>query len=277
MQFALLTALLAADTERALVPDASATNAALGDALLSLSPLEFRARTYQETGYDMSNWSAEMSSASLTEFDFKNYLLHLWHPGAPRGASCPRLERFGNDGDGGKMVCNAEEVISRHAEDCLIVSVGSNGDASFEETMRSFNPSCAVHIYDPSLSAEQIANVPSWATFFNEPFNASTPERRYKGRRVAMLKIDCEGCEFEALPAWLEATACTDLIIPEVHGCLSQHPGESVKARMRRFHGLMSTVEREGFKVYSSEVNLLAGSPTCVEYGLMREASCASR
>ena len=115
------------------------------------------------------------------------------------------------------MVCNAGGGhLEAYGEDCLIVSVGSNGDASFEETMRSFNPSCAVHIYDPSLSAEQIANVPSWATFSTSPLMPARPRGGTRAVASRCSRLIVRDAEFEALPAWLEATACTDLIIPEV-------------------------------------------------------------
>jgi len=48
----------------------------------------------------------------------------------------------------------------------------------------------------------------------------------------------------------------------------------SVADRMHQFHGLMSATEAAGYKVFSSEVNLLAPSPTCMEYGLKRSATC---
>ena len=187
------------------------------------------------------------------------------------------MRRFGNEGDGGKTVCNAQATLDRHANDCVIVSVGSNGDVSFEEEMRALRPSCAFHIYDPFLTAEQEARIPAWAQYFNEPFNATTGRRRYAGRHVAILKIDCEGCEFHSMAGWLEST-CTDLILPEVHGCLNlpESPNPmSVEQRMRRSHEVMSTMERHGYRVYASEVNLLARTPTCVEYGLMRTTPCA--
>ena len=100
--------------------------------------------TVNETGYPY-----EFEANTFIVWDFQNYLLHLWHPGLPFGASCANLERFGNHGDGGKMVCDAAGVLNAR-DDCLIVSVGSNGDVSFEEAMRTFNLQCEVHIYDVS-------------------------------------------------------------------------------------------------------------------------------
>lgn len=253
------------------------TNANAGDRFLSTDPRKLREIASFETGYNLElNMGAETYHAPhFTPWDFLNYNQHLWHPGEPRGASCANLVRYGNDGDGGKMVCDAEGVLQRQRE-CLIVSVGSNGDVSFETAMRSLAPHCAVHIYDPTLTPEKRARIPSWATFYNEPFNATTVLKpAYKGKSIAILKIDCEGCEFDALGPWSRHT-CTDLIIPEVHGCAEDaNAPKSPLERIVRTHTLMSTLEKNGYRVYSAEMNLLASEHTCVEYGLKRNTACS--
>jgi hypothetical protein len=143
-----------------------------------------RAWTGEETGYQSN------IGGPATMWDFNNYVQRLWHPGKPRGMSCADLERFGHAGDGGKMVCDASSVLNAR-KDCLVVSVGSNGDVSFEAAMRSFNSNCEFHIYDPYLTPEQAAVIPAWAAFFNEPFNATTALKpAYKGRSISILKIE---------------------------------------------------------------------------------------
>ena len=49
-------------------------------------------------------------STEWHDFDVRNYLMSHWHPGAPHGLSCAALSRLGNDGDGGKYVCDANGV-----------------------------------------------------------------------------------------------------------------------------------------------------------------------
>ena len=266
----------AGSTEEEATRDSALTNTQLGDAFLAASPYERRRETARETGYDFGRIYRDAGwwdSRTFAEWDFQDYLLHTWHPGAPRGASCADLRRFGNDGDGGKMVCDAREVLSRHADGCLIVSVGSNGDTSFEVAMRALNPACEVHIYEPAMTAGMAKTIPKWAKLYEEPFGPDTADKpEYANRSIAILKIDCEGCEFEAMPTWLTRT-CTELVLTEVHGCLNGLT-MSVADRMRRFHGLMSATEAAGYKVFSSEVNLLAPSPTCMEYGLKRSTVC---
>ena len=48
----------------------------------------------------------------------------------------------------------------------------------------------------------------------------------------------------------------------------------SVEDAIRRTHKLMSTLEDHDYRVYSSETNLLANEPTCVEFGLKRRNPC---
>ena len=273
---------VASEAAQALSSTDALTNEQVGDAFLAASPYERRRTTANETGYDFGQLQEYYrdpgwwDSSNFTEWDFQDYLLHTWHPGQPRGASCAHLRRFGNDGDGGKMVCDAKAVLERQADDCLVVSVGSNGDVSFEEAMRAFNPACEVHIYEPAMTPKMAATIPTWAKLYAEPFDGATVDKpEYANRSIAILKIDCEGCEFDAMRPWLERS-CTDLVLAEVHGCLGQSH-MSVEHRMRRFHTLMSAAEAAGFKVFSSEVNLLAPSPTCIEYGLTRSSVCPAR
>eukprot|EP00966_Prymnesium_polylepis_P261198 6033209-Prymnesium_polylepis.1 len=43
--------------------------------------------------------------------------------------------------------------------------------------------------------------MPRYVRFFAEPFEAGTAARRYNGRRIHLLKIDCEGCHRAATRA----------------------------------------------------------------------------
>ena len=94
---------------------------------------------------------------------------------------------------------------------------------------------------------------------------------RYANRTINLLKLDCDGCEFDGLLPWLAST-CTEQIVVEVHGCLPMHAPPAT--RLLRMHKLLSALEPE-YAIFASEPNLLApGGGTCVEYGLMRRTSC---
>jgi len=248
----------------------AATNAEAGDVFLSdirLSRQEFRQYTplmNRQTGGSF-NW---------TDFDFRNYLQHFWHPGRPRGFSCRKLDRLGGSGDGSKQLCEAERTLNS-SRPCLVLSVGSRGDVKFEKSLHDLAPSCEIEIMDPTLDTHLRHRIPSWATFYPEWFTARTARLpRYRGRQVNLLKIDCEGCEYMALPEWIRST-CTDQIIIEVHGQsnMVDSPGMTTAARMRRFHTLMSLLEAN-FTIFAAEPNLISPPFTNVEFGLLRRMPC---
>ena len=66
--------------------------------------------------------------------------------------NCPLLkERVGRLGDGGKWVCGMRALLEDRP--CLIYSLGSAGDISFEEELLN-RTSCEVHTFDPTLTKE---------------------------------------------------------------------------------------------------------------------------
>lgn len=66
--------------------------------------------------------------------------------------NCPFLkERIGRLGDGGKWVCGLRYMLQDRP--CLVYSLGSAGDTSFEEQILA-STSCEVHTFDPNLSTD---------------------------------------------------------------------------------------------------------------------------
>merc|ERR1719272_83992 len=65
---------------------------------------------------------------------------------------CPFEERIGAIGDGGKWVCDPYKLRKQDgkpAPPCLVYSVGSNGQADFEQAIHDDNSSaCEVHTFD---------------------------------------------------------------------------------------------------------------------------------
>lgn len=266
-----------------------------------------------------------------SDHDVRNYIQSFWHPGAPHGASCGLMSRLGEGGDGGKFVCDPDAIV-RAGPSCLVVSIGSNGDPSFERAVYDLNPECTIHTYDHTLNplkrSRLLVSMPStnlpaicvdgrcppklpggmpraWSnpeqtrwkkanatwgdaqrvlTLFEEPFEATQQQlRRYTGRTVHVLKMDCDGCEFKALPRWLNGKGrtrgiCTDQILFELHA--SSAPGVwgrggtipgsgNASQRLLYTHALMSTLE-ESFAVFAFEPNIAFSDGACAEYGLIR-------
>lgn len=70
--------------------------------------------------------------------------------------NCASRERVGRIGDGGKWVCGVRTFLqTRRARPCVIYSIGSKGEVSFEQGAVEKLGHCEVHVFDPTLTGEQ--------------------------------------------------------------------------------------------------------------------------
>lgn len=260
-------------------------------------------------------------------------------------------------GDGGKVVCMGEGGLGTPKSRCRIISVGSNGDPSFEVAMHRLAPRCDTHIFDGTLNSrrrarlrnilttlrgvswhveyagswgipltalhepnpaealasrlEEIARRPNTngtVTFLpvnfcdysfqfyssNSSLHSSSTSTSTRARQhgvaaarpvIEVLKIDCEGCEFEVLPPLLKHV-CVQQILMELHGCDCGHCGKPNSTllvrsnttaawwRYERVHRLMQLLHHQGFRVFSVVPNTRFSDGTCSEYGLLRSSQC---
>ena len=185
------------------------------------------------------------------------------------GLACQKMVRVGGYGlsgvsDGSKMLCMDEEVEVADQK-CVIVSVGSNGDFSFEEAMRSAFPACTVHTFDGTMKGRPgFAGPPAWLapSFHYENFGPESYKLpAFAGGETAVLKMDCEGCENIALlPA--VRSSCANLILVEIHD-----DGQGSMARLL-------TALNETHALYYAEPNPVAHG--CIEFALKRRKACRS-
>ncbi|CAF0939114.1 unnamed protein product [Rotaria sp. Silwood1] len=135
------------------------------------------------------------------------YFLTNWEP----NFHCSHARRIGARGDGGKWVCDPYRLKLRH--DCLIYSVGSSGDFSFEIEIKKVIPHCEIHAFDqnPYLCPTNICSFhqvtfgdgiqpnssKSWLTVV-EALN-------HTNRLIDILKIDIEGGEYSFFPRLLNS------------------------------------------------------------------------
>ncbi len=78
--------------------------------------------------------------------------------------SCPfPVTRTGQLGDGGKFVCGLDRVIKR--PDCLIYSLGVEGDSSFEAEILHRSSTCQIYGYDFSVTKVNIDTHPNLGCF----------------------------------------------------------------------------------------------------------------
>lgn len=140
-------------------------------------------------------------------------------PNCARNAySLPPPNQIGSEP---KFICGKPESYQQRAG-CEVFSIGSNGQTRFEEYMHKQAPGCRIDVFDPTLNEEMNQKVQKLQekgvfNFHNVGLNwrqgkESIGEvetvldmfRRVKTKWVDYLKIDCEGCEYKALPQFLE-------------------------------------------------------------------------
>jgi len=180
---------------------------------------------YQETLKErqqlIAHWGP--SSSQVEGFPTHGEYYTLWNY-FPAAFQCPhRIRRIGTLGDGGKWICGLERITAK--KDCVIYSVGINGESSFEASLLENVPGCQVYGYDYSVKSfgPEIENVPALkerAHFWpyalggvdahgptnNPPFYTLTTLMKQNNHTfIDILKIDIEGGEFEALESLIEA------------------------------------------------------------------------
>ena len=205
-------------------------------------------------------------------FDVRQYFQLNWQPGLPTGGSCATLVRVGGAGDGAKAMCADGSVWG---DRCRVVSVGSDGDAEFEKGVHAVAPHCRIDTHDGTLTgrrADLARRLPDYVTFRPRNFhNASW--HRYASRRqhVAVLKIDCESCEFDALAPWI-THVCTDQILLELHAFTPRavHP----LTRLLRAHALLVQLHQAQYEVVHAEPNIAYSDGSNIEFTFRRRTPC---
>jgi hypothetical protein len=201
-------------------------------------------------------------------------------------------ERYNAFGDGPKFVCAVDLIAEKNKEDpCLVYSVGSKNQIEFEVAVSNFL-GCETHTFDPTLKKAFVGD--KYATFHPLGIGIDGKQSEYKefewtskgietimkelghlNRTLDILKIDCEGCEYKAMPVLFEAIAAGRLKVNqiqiELHGILFDRVERffeaADKAKMRVFHKERNHWGCRGYK--------------CLEYALisedfLREANGAS-
>ena len=87
------------------------------------------------------------------------------------------------------------------AAPCQVVSIGSNGDASFESDIHKFAPHCKIDTWDGTLVGHRSRlrrALPSYVNFRprnmdSESWRAYAQHAKAAPVHVNILKVDCEG------------------------------------------------------------------------------------
>eukprot|EP00934_Nitzschia_sp_Nitz4_P007124 Nitzschia sp. Nitz4//scaffold57_size113557//67197//68502//NITZ4_003997-RA/size113557-snap-gene-0.54-mRNA-1//-1//CDS//3329554864//7114//frame0 len=193
--------------------------------------------------------------------------------------TCPMMQRVPIEQkyDGAKWVCDPLRLSNK--TDCLVYSVGSNGDPSFEEGVRKqIGTHCEIHTFDINSKnsrkgdfAKILNGISTFHPWGLEGFQNARrhPERfmtldqtikelGHEGRTIDILKIDCEGCEWRTYKDWLKHDIRQILV--ETHG---------LAGGGRRAANLFLDLHDAGYLIFSKEPNLVT-SGRCVEFSFVK-------
>lgn len=191
-----------------------------------------------------------------------NFFVSNWEP----NFHCSHAERIGEMGDGGKWICDPFRLRSRSS--CLVYSVGSNGEFSFERAMKTAVPNCEIHTFDQNLyQCPNDSCIFHQITFGNgtHPHNSKTwsaivQELNHKNRHIDVLKIDIEGGEYFFFPAIMgsDSKELPKQILVELH------PKEP-----NTIHAFFELFRQRNYVIFNKEPNLIAG-PQYIEYTFLK-------
>jgi hypothetical protein len=194
----------------------------------------------------------------------REYFQSHWEP----SWNCEFEERFGNFGDGGKWVCDAH-TLKQKKEDCHIVSIGSNNDFSFENELHNHLPQCKISVFDHTVSNP---SPPPFVNFFsfglgseNNDNSIITLDSAFQKAGVSsssgvdILKIDCEGCEYDVYSQFVSSKYLISQILIEIHFRNSAS-----------VHKMFQTLTNNNYVVFHKEPNIMYSGGDCVEYGFLK-------
>lgn len=211
-----------------------------------------------------------------------NHPTHFYTNAFEPEFTCPHEVRLGR-GDGGKWVCDPHRIV----DPCLVYSIGVKGDIQFESGIQGWvaDGKCEIHSFDlnhrtprgkpvEDLVASVGGTFHHWGIMSSEDkrpggrspwktFQQTIQELSHASRTIDILKVDCEGCEWESLHYWLkdmhEMNVTARQILFETHEP-PPHPGAKL---------FFQALQDDGFFVFHKEANSLAGG-TCYEYAWIR-------
>lgn len=168
--------------------------------------------------------------------------------------------------DGGKWMCDMSNVI----KPCVIYSIGSNGDYSYERKMLRFG--CDIHTFD--CTGDFSAGAPKGVTYHKwcvggtddeskSYYTIPTMMNKLGHHRVDYLKMDVEGWEYPALPvlAKMERERLPIQLGFEVHRWISP----DASALLRETVDFMQMLANLGYRLICREDNIVARLPCCSE------------
>jgi hypothetical protein len=183
-------------------------------------------------------------------------------------------------GDGPKFACGLGVLTSTVG--CIVYSIGSNYDFSFEYAVNRFAPQCEIHTFDGTLNLstralpeglkEKNIHFHNWNVVSDcrseELAKLDAPSHcvsdtlqklDHESTTITWLKMDCEGCEFTVIPKIAQSSVKIDQLMIEVHG-----------TNALKIASLFSCLHKAGMMIFHKERNHWGClGYKCVEYSLM--------
>jgi len=240
--------------------------------------------------YDLF-WKIQVTNEATQEREERNRKTMIFDLFEPE-AVCLTEERFGGTsqhrfdafGDGPKFVCGVDylrESYGRKEENCLVYSIGSNNNIMFEKAVKQ-HIGCEIHTFDPTLEKPfvggQYAAFHPWGlgnegktvsllkpnvTFVTRSVESIMEELGHKGRKIDIFKIDCEKCEYDAMPSVFKAIARGKMQIDQVLIELHAMPDDILM-------DFFVAMDKAGFRITHKERNGWGCSGYgCVEYAFV--------
>lgn len=197
----------------------------------------------------------------------------FWYYNYLPSFKCDFARRLGRFGDGGKWICDPHQLTLRASsgKGCLVYSIGSNGDSSFETAVyNSISTACEIHTFDLnpwSFYTDQ--PMPFFIHYHTERIGNKPPSKdlseivkdlRHSGRTIDIFKIDCEGCEWETYESWFGASVDIRMVLVEVHKASSVW-------KIRSFFKFLGSL---GYVIYSKEPNTYGCGGSCQEFSFIK-------
>ena len=190
-------------------------------------------------------------------------------------------------GDGPKWVCDPHRIAvsANTTKGCLVYSIGSNNDFSFETAVHDhISEKCEIHTFDPTVGASPTEK-PDFVDFHPWGLGSSDEDGKvvlktmptlvkdlgHENRQIDIFKIDCEGCEWTTYKDWFGSGVNIKQVQVELHyGTLEddryahlEHPGPVA-------HNFFLHLESLGYVIFHKEPNTLGCKGNCIEFSLIK-------
>lgn len=208
---------------------------------------------------DIHNWQSKRQHGKQHS-EGKKFYQENWEP----TWSCGYEKRIGKIGDGGKWVCEA--YLIAEATNCNVISIGSANDWSFENAIHELNPKCKIFTFDHTITPKDKPDFVQFHALGLGPtvqgnigtMNYLLQTAGLSDKVVDILKIDCEGCEWQIYHEFFSGFIRQILI--ELHGVGPMH----------RSNEFFKAMDKNGYVIFHKEPNTLGCSGDCIEYAFLK-------